>query len=320
MVLSPSTRLHEPTLNLETSQKISRMLPLASPPTLSFEYFPPKTELGLENLYSRLHSMKNMNPVWIDVTFGAGGSTTERTLEICRKALKHGLNVMMHLTCTNMRVEEVEKILEQIKEAGIRNILALRGDPPVDSPSWKPCDGGFEHAVDLVRFIKEKYGDYFCIGVAGYPEGHADSESAEKDLEYLRDKVNAGADMIVTQLFYDVEAFFTFVEKARALGITIPIFPGIMPILSSSGLMRMTSMCKVRVPNFVTVAVDQVKDEDQKVREYGIHLAAEMCEALIERGVPGIHIYTMNNEDNVRQIVKRISHLLPENHIEWISN
>ena len=318
MVLSPSMQLNA--LNGEHTRpcKLAEELAVITKPTLSFEYFPPKTDIGMENLLGRLGSMRNMNPIWIDVTFGAGGSTSDRTLSICETASrKYGLNVMMHLTCTNMKRDDIDTVLAQIKSAGIRNILALRGDPPNKADTWTACEGGFSHAADLVQYIRAQYGDYFSIGVAGYPEGHADCESFDLDLEYLKAKVDAGADLIVTQLFYDTDAYYRFVDKIRAMGVTVPVFPGVMPITTYSGLQRMTTMCKVRIPPAVAEAVDLLKEDDQKMREYGIELAARMCEDLIEHGAPGVHIYTMNSEDNIREVVKRLGPLLPPIHTEW---
>lgn len=265
--------------------------------------------------------MCDMNPIWIDVTFGAGGSTTERTLEICESAVKkYGVDVMIHLTCTNMKRADLDDILHRIKRAGIRNILALRGDPPANATEWVQCEGGFSHAVDLVRYIRSEHGDFFCIGVAGYPEGHADCESFDKDLEYLKAKVDAGADLVVTQMFFDNEHYFEFVRRARELGITVPIVPGIMPILTSAGVKRMTAMCKVELPAAIDSAIEAIKDDEAKVKQFGADLAATMCSELIKRGAPGVHIYTMNHEDIVREIVKGIAPVLPAQHTEWMTS
>merc|ERR1719316_1005648 len=188
--------------------------------------------------------------MWIDVTWGAGGSTADKTLELCINAIKvHGLNVMMHLTCTNMPKEKLLEALMVCKENGIRNILALRGDPPagVNQGEWKQVEGGFAYAVDLVKFIRQEFGDFFCIAVAGYPEGHLEATSLEDDLKHLKEKVDAGADLIVTQLFYGNELFQEWVAKCRKMGITIPILPGIMPIQSFGGFTRMTGLCKTFV-------------------------------------------------------------------------
>lgn len=300
-------------------RKITEKISKDSTPTVSFEYFPPKTDSGMATLGKRILSMKELNPEWIDVTFGAGGSTTERTLEICEKAVKEGgLDVMMHLTCTNMGVDDIDTILEMMKKVGIRNILALRGDPPKDAIEWKQCKSGFRNAVDLVRHIRSRYGDYFCIAVAGYPEGHADCESFDLDLMYLKEKVDAGADLILTQLFYDVSLFEVFRRKVRELGVIVPIIPGVMPVLTYAGLHRMTEMCKVHLPNVISYEVEKIKDDDDKIKEYGIRLAVRMCKDLIQLGVEGIHIYTMNQEETVRAIIRGLSSFLPEKHTHWI--
>ena len=306
MVLSPTMRLDDNRhLKYSSQRKLADILAQSVSPTVSFEYFPPKTEVGLENLHSRIVSMAEMHPAWIDVTFGAGGSTSDTTLEICQHAVqKSGVDVMMHLTCTNMKKSDIDEVLSRIKAAGIRNILALRGDPPTTATEWVQCEGGFSHAVDLVKYIREKYDDYFCIGVAGYPEGHTDCESKEADLLHLKEKVDAGADLVITQLFYDNSLFFDFLEKAKNIGITCPIIPGIMPIMTYNGFIRMTTMCKTYVPPALLASLEHIKDDATKVASFGVNLAAKMCTELINSGqVEGVHLYTMNNETNVRHIV-----------------
>merc|ERR1719487_1369443 len=247
--------------------------------------------------------------MWIDVTWGAGGSTSEKTLELCINALKyHGLNVMMHLTCTNMPKESLKAALDTCKENGICNILALRGDPPgyleKGGEGFKQCEGGFAYAVDLVKYIREEFGDYFCIAVAGYPEGHLEAESKDSDLRYLKDKVDAGADMIVTQLFYDNEEFFAWRDKCVEMGITVPILPGIMPIQSYGGFTRMTSLCKTKLPPSLMEDLEPIKDDDQKVKDFGVQLAIRSCQELVARGTPGLHFYTLNLETSVMRIIK----------------
>lgn len=270
----------------------------------SFEYFPPKTPSGVRNLYARLDTMANLGPIWIDVTWGAGGSTADKTLEICLAAQNFtGLDTMMHLTCTNVNREKIETTLEEAKKGGIRNILALRGDPPRgEQINYELTE--FKHAIDLVKFIKEKYGDYFGICVAGYPEGHPDGESYEKDLQYLKAKVEAGADFIITQLFYDVDLFIKFVKDCRAIGIDCPIIPGMMPIQTYAGFKRMTTLCKTFVPEEINKALEPLKNDDAAVKEYGVTLCVEMCQKLLACGqVPGLHFYTLNLEKSVSKIL-----------------
>merc|ERR1719473_128565 len=252
--------------------------------------------------------------MWVDVTWGAGGSTAEKTMEICLNALKfHGLDVMMHLTCTNMAKEKLLEALQQCKEAGICNILALRGDPPagVNTGEWKQVEGGFRYATDLVKYIRQEFGDFFCVGVAGYPEVHLECESAEDDLKHLKEKIDAGGDLIVTQLFYDNQEFLGFVKKCRAMGITVPILPGIMPIQSYSGFKKMTSLCKTKVPDWINEGLEPLKDDEQKVKDYGVKVGVEMCKELLKNGVPGLHFYTLNLESAVMRIIDGLQ-LRPE--------
>ncbi|KAJ9087263.1 methylenetetrahydrofolate reductase (NAD(P)H) met13 [Entomophthora muscae] len=276
-------------------------------PFWSFEYFPPKTQQGVLNLYSRFERMGLLNPEFIDVTWGAGGTTSDLTLEICTTAkASYGLETCMHLTCTNMPKKKVDDALKIAKENGIRNILALRGDPPVGQANWSKCDDGFTYAVDLVRYIRQEYGDFFCISVAGYPEGHLDSLNKEDDLGFLKEKIDAGADYIVTQLFYDVDMFISWTKKVREAGIQAPILTGIMPIQSYQGFKRMTTMCKTRVPNGIIEALDPIKDDDAAVKEYGIDLAVSMCRKLLENGVLGFHFYTLNLEKTTQAILEKL--------------
>eukprot|EP00921_Rhytidocystis_pertsovi_P021460 GHVQ01034260.1.p1 GENE.GHVQ01034260.1~~GHVQ01034260.1.p1 ORF type:complete len:528 (+),score=29.25 GHVQ01034260.1:450-2033(+) len=271
----------------------------------SLEFFPPRTEMGELNLYDRFDRFAALNPMWIDVTWAAGGSTAEKTLEICANAIKfHGLDPLMHLTCTNMPLDLIDRALKDCMEAGITNILALRGDPPADQEKWTAVDGGFNYAIDLVKHIKKEHGDYFCVAVAGYPEGHLESTSKEDDLQRLKDKVDAGADFIITQLFYDLTEFYDFVTNARALGITCPIIPGIMPIQSYAGFKKMTGLCNTKVPPDILEALENVKGDDQLVKDYGVQHGIEICQDLIRHGVEGLHFYTLNLEVSVMRMIE----------------
>jgi len=284
-------------------------------PYFSFEFFPPKTDLGVVNLYERFDRMAALNPMWVDVTWGAGGSTADKTMEICVNALQyHGLDVMMHLTCTNMPKEKLQEALQQCKDHGIRNILALRGDPPagINKGEWKQVEGGFAHATDLIAHIKKEFGDWFCIGCAGYPENHMESTSKEDDLKYMKMKVDAGADLVVTQLFYDNQEFLNFVKACRLQGITVPILPGIMPIQSYAGFKKMTELCKTKVPPHISEALEKVKDDESKVKDYGVECGVEMCKELLANGVPGLHFYTLNLESAVLRIIDGLK-IRPEN-------
>lgn len=277
-------------------------------PYWSFEYFPPKTQQGVLNLYARFERMSFLNPEFIDVTWGAGGTTSDLTLEICSNAKQtYKLETCMHLTCTNMPKQKVDDSLRIAKENGIQNILALRGDPPAGQSGWSKCEDGFSYAVDLVRYIRQEYGDYFCISVAGYPEGHVDSVEKESDLKFLKEKIDAGADYIVTQLFYDVDLFINWTKKVREAGITAPILTGIMPIQSYQGFKRMTTLSKTILPTHLLEDLDPIKEDDQAVKDYGVDLAVKMCQKLMENGINGFHFYTLNLEKTTRLILEKLN-------------
>jgi len=278
----------------------------------SFEYFPPKTEVGVSKLQGKLKDMSNFDlkssnlhphPLFMDVTWGAGGSTSDLTLKISSDIQAKWGVAQMHLTCTNMPIEKVQVALEEAKKAGIRNIVALRGDPPKGAEKWEAIEGGFSYATDLVRYIRKNYGDYFGIAVAGYPEGHPESSGVDEDVMHLKEKINAGADYAITQLFYDVDAFFEWVKKCRKAGITCPLIPGIMPILTYGGFKRMTAFCKTNIPKEIEDTLNSIKDDEKKVKEYGIEVAIKMCNKLIAGGVPGLHFYTMNEDYSSKKIL-----------------
>lgn len=271
----------------------------------SFEYFPPKTKTGQQNLYIKLDQMSCLEPLFIDITWGAGGSTAELTLDICKNTQNYlCLETQMHLTCTNINEEIVRNALEEAKSNNIRNILALRGDPPIGE-DWKASDEKFKYAIDLVKFIREEYGDFFGICVAGYPEGHPDG-NYEEDLKYLKLKVDAGADIVITQLFYDVDLFLKFVDDCRKIGINCPILPGILPIVSYNNFKRMIGFCKVSVPEYILDDLEKIKDDDEEVSKYGINLAVKMCQKILDTGMKGIHLYTLNRVDSCMKILEKL--------------
>ncbi|CAN6308767.1 unnamed protein product [Urochloa humidicola] len=281
----------------------------------SFEYFPPKTEEGVENLFERMDRMVAHGPSFCDITWGAGGSTADLTLEIANRMQNMVcVETMMHLTCTNMPVEKIDHALETIKSNGIQNVLALRGDPPHGQDKFVQVEGGFGCALDLVQHIRAKYGDYFGITVAGYPEAHPDVigeggatlEAYSNDLAYLKRKVDAGADLIVTQLFYDTDIFLKFVNDCRQIGITCPIVPGIMPINNYKGFLRMTGFCKTKIPDEITAALDPIKDNEEAVKAYGVHLGTEMCKKILATGIKTLHLYTLNLEKSALAILMNL--------------
>ncbi|KAJ3669375.1 hypothetical protein LUZ60_011325 [Juncus effusus] len=282
----------------------------------SFEYFPPKTEEGVENLFDQMDRMVAHGPAFCDITWGAGGSTADLTLDIAT-VMQNMICVetMMHLTCTNMPVEKIDHALDTIKTNGIQNVLALRGDPPHGQDKFVQVPGGFASAFDLVKHIRAKYGDYFGITVAGYPEAHPDSiqsksgatsQAYNRDLAYLKQKVDAGADVIITQLFYDTDLFLKFVNDCRQIGITCPIIPGIMPITSYKSFLRMTGFCKTKIPEEISDALLLLKDCEQAVRNYGIHVGTEMCRKIFAAGIKTVHFYTLNMERSSLAILKNI--------------
>ncbi|KAM5464688.1 methylenetetrahydrofolate reductase 1 [Microsporum audouinii] len=295
----------------------------------SLEFFPPKTQMGSSNLQARLERMSQaLRPLFVTVTWGAGGSTAARSLElaeICQRQL--GLTTCLHLTCTNMNRTLIDEALEETKALGIRNILALRGDPPrseeynIDGEDDSNKD--FSHAVDLVRYIRKKYGDYFCIGVAGYPEGHADESHPEvqdplKDLPYLIEKTQAGADFIMTQLTYDIEAYRKYEDLLRnhesGTFKTIPIIPGLMPIQSYHTLTRVTKLSHAKIPPEILAKVEACKADDEAVKRVGVDIVSELVEDIKKVSTPGhrgFHFYTLNLEKSVSFILERCNLIPP---------
>ncbi|CAG8713325.1 24289_t:CDS:2 [Dentiscutata erythropus] len=281
-------------------------------PYWSFEYFPPKTNQGVQNLYDRMERMYRLGPEFIDITWNAGGTSSQLTSEIVSTAQSvYGLETVMHLTCTNMPKEKIDKALKDAKDCGCQNILALRGDPPRGQVNWEACENGFSHAIDLVRYIRAQYGDYFGICVAGYCEGHVDNPDKEDDLRRLKEKVDAGADFIITQVFYDVDLFLVWIKKCRAIGITCPILPGLLPIQNYNGFNRIVSLSKTIVPKSVIDALEPIKHDDAAVKEYGIKLAVEMIRKMYDSGINGFHFYTMNLERSTRLILEALQFVAP---------
>lgn len=287
-------------------EKINDAEKVAGQPYFSFEFFPPKTEAGVENLYLRMESMTALQPIFVDITWGAGGSTKDLTMAIAQYTQTYfGMEVLMHLTCTNMTIEELKGVLNAARDAKIHNILALRGDPPKGAVEWQPVKGGCQNAIDLVRLIKREHGDYFGVAVAGFPDGHPQSAgNADADITYLKEKVDAGADFVLTNYFYEPTVFISYLAKCRAAGITCPIIPGMMPIQSYSSFSRMTRYSGARVPDSVWDELNPIRDDDAAVKAYGVRLCSEMCKTLIEAGVPGFHFYTLNLEKSVLKILK----------------
>lgn len=257
--------------------------------------------------------MYQTHPQFIDITWNAGGRLSQLSTDLVSTSQSVlGLETCMHLTCTNMPVELIDEALEKAYVSGCQNILALRGDAPINAGEWKPCDGGFSYAKDLVRYIRKKYGDHFDIGVAAYPEGHPEESGDDMLIEYLKEKIDCGADFIVTQMFYDADIFIDWCRRVREAGINVPIIPGIMPITSFASFMRRADWCQIHIPEEFLAKLEPVKDDDQLVRDIGTELISGMCQKLLDSGyVTHLHLYTMNLEKASIMILDRLG-LLPD--------
>ncbi len=273
-------------------------------PTLSFELFPPKTEKGMQALRERLPKLVELEPTFITVTYGAMGTTQNRTLEIvCEIKDRFGMEVAHHLTCVGADQAELRQIIETIRSRGIENIVALRGDPPRGEDAFKAVPGGFENASQLVQLIRQTSS---CgVAVAGYPETHLEAPDAATDLRYLKEKVDRGADVIITQLFFDNSRFFEFVQRCRKAGIETPIVPGLMPILNVNQIKRITRMCGCTIPGTLLEQLNAAHDDEQVV-EIGIRHIVEQSIDLLNKGVDGIHFYVLNRYFQIAEIMKAI--------------
>ena len=273
--------------------------------TLSVEFFPPKTEKGEENLFSEIEIIRRLNPSFCSVTYGAGGSTREKTVALVETIHNDcGLEVMCHLTVVGQSKAEARAILARLKEKGIENLIALGGDPPQGMADWHPHPDGFHHAVELVREARAV--GAFSIAVAGFPEVHPRAVSRESDLQFLKEKVDAGAAAVITQLFFDNDDYYRFVDDVRKLGITVPIVPGVLPILSASQIRRFTELCCAKIPAKLERELAKVEGDDDAAVQMGIDYASHQCEALIKYGVPGLHFYSLNKSYSLSAICKNL--------------
>ena len=273
-----------------------------APASFSFEFFTPKTSQGVQNLYDRMDRMYHLNPLFIDITWNAGGRLSTLTSEMVHTtSTVLGLETCMHLTCTNMPLELIDEALQKAYDSGCQNILALRGDPPLDGSE---STGDFKYAKDLIQHIRARFGSHFCIGVAGYPEGHPEEPDDSKTLEYLKQKQDEGADFIVTQLFYDVDNFIDWCARCRAIGITLPIIPGIMPISNYNAFLRRAKWNNVAIPQSFLDRLAPIKEDDSRVREEGCLLMTELCQKLLaSKHVNHLHFYTMNLEKSTTMLL-----------------
>jgi len=279
----------------------------AGQPVLSFEFFPPKTEEGERNFLEKtVPALARLQPDFCSVTYGAGGSTRDKTLMIVDRIQRdHRLAALAHLTCVGSTRQDIRSFAEQARALGIRNILALRGDPPAGETEFKKPDGGFGFAAELVAFLRECGG--FSVGVAGFPEGHiACREGREVDWQRLKAKIDAGADFVLTQLFFDNRHFYTFRDSLVRLGVGVPIVPGIIPIMSTSQIKKLTALCGAELPLPLRAELDRFGDHDEAAAAFGIDYASRQCAELLRAGVPGIHFYTLNRARSTTRILENL--------------
>ena len=271
-------------------------------PVFSFEFFPPRTPDGERNLQRALDSLSTLQPDFASVTYGAGGSTRERTLDIVREIKNgYGIEAMAHLSCVGATADELRRTLDQVRDAGIDNVLALRGDPPAGETEWRPHPGGLHYSTELAGLIANDY--EMAIGAACFPEVHPEAPNMAHDLRFLREKVQAGASFLITQLFFDNQLYFDFVDEARAAGIDVPIIPGIIPITNADQIKRFTQRCGASIPADLHEALDGYADEPDSVLELGVAYATLQCADLLARGAPGIHFYVLNKAPSARAIL-----------------
>jgi methylenetetrahydrofolate reductase (NADPH) len=272
--------------------------------TFSFEFYPPKTEEGIEKLFAELETLKTLNPAFCSVTYGAGGSTQETTFGIVDR-LKNdaGVEAMCHLTIVNQPQSQVRGVLQQLRDAGVENIIALAGDPPdgVDA-EWIAHPEGFRHSRELVDEALAFEPEWFSVAVAGFPEVHPRAVDRDTDLRYVKQKVDAGACVVITQLFFDNDDYYRYVDDLHALGVEVPIVPGIMPVVSASQIRRFTSLCRSKIPPRLEDLLVKVGDDNEAATQMGIEYASEQVAALIEFGAPGVHFYSMNRSRSVKAI------------------
>ncbi|WP_372790074.1 methylenetetrahydrofolate reductase [NAD(P)H] [Paraconexibacter sp.] len=286
--------------------RIDELLARSGDPTFSFEFFPPKTAAGEENLYAALRELQPLEPAYVSVTYGAGGTTREKTIEIVSRIKQDfGLEAMAHFTCVNATTDELRAVLDQLRSAGVENVLALRGDPPQGQERWTKTDGGLEYSRELVELLRSEYPG-FAVAGAAFPETHIDAASAEEDLRHLKAKVDAGASFLVTQLFFENRFYFEFVERAREIGIQVPIIPGVMPITNIDGIKRMTELSGSALPAGLEQALEARRGDTEAVAELGVAYATLQCADLLAGGAPGIHFYTLNRSPATRAILSAL--------------
>ncbi len=281
-------------------------------PSFSFEFFPPRTDEGERNLGRALAELSRLRPTFVSVTYGAGGSTTEKrkTIDIVRHLKRdYGMEAMAHFTCVGAAVGQLREMLDTMRDAGVENVLALRGDPPPGATEWTATEGGLSFSRELIELIRDEYD--FAIGAACFPEVHVHATDAESDLRYLKEKVEAGARFLITQLFFDNQAYYDFVARARELGIDVPIVPGIMPITDAGQIKRITDMCGSNIPGRLLRELELRGDQPGSVTDLGVAYATLQCADLLANGAPGIHFYTLNRSPATRAILSALRLMAP---------
>lgn len=274
-------------------------------PAVSFEFFPPKSEAGFAQLYQTIEDLRPIQPTYVSVTYGAGGSTRQKTVELVGRIQNEiGIRSMAHLTCVGHTAAEIGSILDELWNSGIRNVLALRGDPPAGQSQFVATEGGFAYADALAKFVAARHP--FCIGVAGYPEGHPQCLNRTRDLEHLKQKVDNGGCFVITQLFFDNADFYRFRDAARVMGIKAPIVAGIMPILNVAQIKRFISMCGAKIPHSLLTHLESLEQDPEAVYAAGVEHATRQCQDLLANGVDGLHFYTLNKSKATVQICKSL--------------
>src|SRR3954468_12948206 len=292
--------------------RIDERIASGAEPAFSFEFFPPKTDEGEANLAAALNELARLEPTFVSVTYGAGGTPAQRgkTIDIVsRIKADHGLEAMAHFTCVGATVQELRAMLDRMRDAGIENVLALRGDPPAGETEWTATEGGLSYSRELIELIRSDYD--FAIGAACFPEVHVHAASPESDLRYTKAKVDAGARFLITQLFFDNQVYWDFVGRARDIGIEVPIIPGIMPIGNVAQIKRFTEMCGASIPARLLRELELRADQPAAVTDFGVAYATLQCADLLANGAPGIHFYTLNRSPATRAILSALRSLAP---------